>query len=184
MKEGKYMIDFNKEGKVLKNFDNTDIPKIKLIDDSVYKVVEMSKSSISKTGFPYLEPLIMEYARRMDVPAPVVTNLLCIEERYIFSTKYSPLPNGEETIKTNPELKSSLETKALELKVLYYRIGIEKNMELKDILFDIQDGVVVNAIPLDFERIKYNDNLDWEMIYQICDEWNLTLPEKYLNKVM
>lgn len=178
------MIDFNKQGTVLKNFDNTDIPKIKLIDDSIYKVVETNKSSISKTEFPYLEPLIMEYARRMDVPAPLVTNLLYSDGRYIFGTKYYPLPNGEEIIKANPELKKSLETKALELKLLYYRIGIERNMLLKDILFDIKDGIIVNAIPLDFERIKYNDNLEWDLIYQICEEWNLTLPDKYQNKII
>ena len=178
------MIDFNKEGTVLKNFEDTDIPKVKLIDDNVYRVVETDKALISKIGFPYLEPLIMEYARRMDVPAPVVTNLLYSDGRYIFGTKYYPLPNGEEIIKNHPELKKSLEIKMLELKVLYYRLGIEKELNLKDILFDIQEGMVVNAIPLDFKDIKFNDNLEWELIYQICDEWNLTLPNKYQNKGM
>ena len=48
-------------------------------------------------------------------------------------------------------------------------------------LIKIQDNQVIEIIPVDFERIKYNDNFDWDVIYQICSEWNITLPEQYTN---
>ena len=47
-------------------------------------------------------------------------------------------------------------------------------------LIKIENNQVIDIIPVDFERLKYNDNLDWNEIYQICSEWNIILPEQYI----
>ncbi len=33
---------------------------------------------------------------------------------------------------------------------------------------------------MDFERLKFNDKLKWDLVFQICSEWNIDLPEQYI----
>ena len=54
------MVDFNVEGTVFKTFDNSDRPKIKIINGDVYKIIETDKGSVAKSGIPFMEPIIME----------------------------------------------------------------------------------------------------------------------------
>ena len=43
------------------------------------------------------------------------------------------------------------------------------------------EGKIIEMVPVDFGRLKFNKNLNWNLIYQICNEWNITLPEQYQN---
>ena len=176
------MVDFFKEGITIKNFDGTDIPKIKIINESVYKIVETDKSSVGKSGIPYLEAIVMEYARRKSLPSPEVTDLLFQNGCYIFATKLlGDYVNAAQEAKIHPEIESELIKVAEKLKALYSLYGLERQMDLKDMLIKIENNQVIDMIPVDFERLKYNDNLDWNEIYQICSEWNISLPEQYIN---
>ena len=176
------MVDFFNEGITIKNFDGTEIPKIKIINESVYKIVETDKSSVGKSGIPYMEALIIEYARRKGLPSPEVTDLLFQNGCYIFATK---LLNGyvsaKEAIKKNPEKENEIIAMTEILKKKYALCGLERKMDLKDMLIKIENNQVIDMIPVDFERINYNDNLDWNVIYQICSDLSITLPERYIN---
>lgn len=176
------MVDFFKEGITIKNFDGTDIPKIKIINESVYKIVETDKSSVGKSGIPFLEAIVMEYARRKSLPSPEVTDLLFQNGCYIFATKLlNGYVNAIEEIKKNPEIENEVIAMTEILKEKYSLCGLERQMDLKDMLIKIENNQVIDMIAVDFERLKYNDNLDWNEIYQICSEWNIILPEQYIN---
>lgn len=55
--------------RIIKKFDNSNDVKVWIKNDVVYKKVETDKSSINVSGITFIEPLVMEYARRMGVPA-------------------------------------------------------------------------------------------------------------------
>ena len=176
------MVNFFEEGRTIKCFDGTNIPKMKIINDSVYKIIETDKSSVGKSGIPYMEPIIIEYARRTGLPSPEVTDLLFQNDCYIFATRLlEGYVNAKDVIKKYPEMESKLLKITEALKETYASYGVERKMDLKDMLIKIQNNQVIDIIPVDFERIKYNDNFDWNVIYQICSEWNITLPEQYMN---
>ena len=176
------MVNFFKEGITIKNFDGTNIPKIKIINDSVYKIIETDKSSVGKSRIPYMEAIAMEYARRKSLPSPVVTDLLFQNGCYIFATKLlNGYVNAKEEIKKNPEKENEIIAMAEYLKEKYALSGLKREMDLKDMLIKIENNQIIDMIPVDFERVKYNDNLDWNEIYQICYQWNITLPEQYIN---
>ena len=176
------MVDFNNEGTVLKTFDDSDRVKMKLVNGDVYKIIETDKSSVAKSGIPFMEPLIMEYARRKGLPAPKVTNIVEQDGEYMFATEYVPYKSGAELLRENPDMLEYLTNYSDFLKQIYSHMGIDREMHLKDVAFEMKDGKIEEAIPFDFERIKYNDNLDWNTIYQICDEWGIELPERYQNQ--
>ena len=176
------MVNFFEEGITIKSFDGTDIPKMKIINGSVYKIIETDKSSVGKSGIPYMEPLVMEYTRRMGLPVPEVTDLLYQNNCYIFATKLlDGYENAKEVIKRHPELEEELIRITNELRENYELCGLKRQMDLKDMLIKIQNNQIIDIVPVDFERLKYNDNLDWDVIYQICSEWDITLPEQYTN---
>ncbi len=177
------MVNFFEEGTTIKYFDGTNIPKMKIINDSVYKIVETDKSSVAVSGIPYMEALVMEYARRKGLPAPEVTDLLYQNDCYIFATRnLSDYVNGKSLVKKQPEKERELILLTEELKKMYASCGLERQMHLKDMLVKVKENQICDIVPVDFERIKYNENLDWNEIYQICSEWNITLPEQYSNK--
>lgn len=159
----------------LKYFDGTNIPKIKLIDNQVYKVIESDKSSIAKSGIIFLEPLAMEYARKKGLSAPTVIGMEENENIAIFVTQKITGYNGNELLKLDPNLEGILREKALDLKTLYSNIGIDREMHLKDLIFDIKDGELLGAIPVDFERIKTNEKLDTQLLVQIANEMGIDL---------
>jgi hypothetical protein len=64
---------------------------------------------------------------------------------------------------------------------MYASCGLERQMHLKDMLVKVKENQICDIVPVDFERIKYNENLDWNEIYQICSEWGITLPDRYTN---
>ena len=176
------MVNFFEEGTTIKNFDGTNMPKMKIINGNVYKIVETDKSSVGKSGIPYMEAIVMEYAKRKGLPAPEVTDLLYQNDCYIFATRLlGDYVNAAQEAKIHPEIESELIKLTEKLKVLYSLNGLERQMHLKDMLIKVQNNQICDIIPVDFERIKYNDNLDWNEIYQICSEWDITLPEKYIN---
>lgn len=176
------MVDFFNEGITIKNFDGTNIPKIKIINNSVYKIVETDKSSVGKSGIPYMEAIVMEYAKRSGLPAPEVTDLLYQNNCYIFATKLlDGYVNAKDIIKMYPEKEEELSQIIEKMREEYYLYGLQRQMDLKDMLVKTQDGKIIDIVPVDFERLKYNDNLDWNLIYEICSEWNITLPEQYNN---
>lgn len=176
------MIDFINEGETIKFFDGTNHPKMKIINNNVYKVVETDKSSVGKSGIPFMEPIIMEYARRIGLPAPLVTDLFVQNGHYIFATKLLDYVPGKKLLETYPDLQEELLLLAEQLRLQYDSYGLVRKMDLKDMLFKFENGEVKDIVPVDFERIKYNENLDWNLIYQICEEWNIDLPEKYTGK--
>lgn len=49
---------------IAKKFDNSSEPKIKIIDNQFYKIIDTNKSSIEKSGIIFLEPMTMEYAKK------------------------------------------------------------------------------------------------------------------------
>ena len=176
------MVDFFKEGITIKNFDGTNIPKMKIINDSVYKIVETDKSSVGESGIPYMEAIVMEYAKRSGLPAPEVTDLLFQNNCFIFATKLlAGYENAKDIIKKYPEKAHVLLDLTNKLREEYYLHGLQRQMDLKDMLVKMQGSEIIDIIPVDFERVKYNDNFDWSLIYQICSEWNITLPERYDN---
>ena len=60
--------------------------------------------------------------------------------------------------------------------------GLVRKMDLKDMLFKIENGVIIDIVPVDFERLKFNENLNWDLVFKICEEWNINLPVQYLSK--
>lgn len=160
---------------ILKYFDGTDIPKIKLIDNQIYKVIENDKSSIAKSGVIFLEPLAMEYARRKGLPAPTVVGIAENKNIAIFVTQKITGYNGEELLKLNPKLESKMRKKALHLKALYSNFGIDREMHLKDLIFNVKDGDILDVIPVDFERIKINEKLDIKLLLKIANEMGINL---------
>ena len=101
---------------------------------------------------------------------------------YIFATRLlGDYVNAAQEAKIHPEIESELIQLTEKLKALYSLHGLERQMHLKDMLIKVQNNQICDIVPVDFERIKYNDNLDWNEIYQICSEWDITLPEKYIN---
>ena len=76
-------------------------------------------------------------------------------------------------------------------KIIYYvnqceinidACGLVRKMDLKDMLFKIENGVIIDIVPVDFERLKFNENLNWDLVFKICEEWNINLPVQYLSK--
>lgn len=176
------MLDFFNEGKTIKCFDGTNNPKMKIIDDNVYKVVETDKSSVGKSGIPFLEPIAMEYARRIGLPAPLVTDLLVQNGYYIFATKLLDYVPGKKLLEIYPALQEDLLLLAEQLRLQYENYGLVRKMDLKDMLFKFENNEIKDIVPVDFERLKFNENLNWDLIFQICNEWNIDLPQQYIDK--
>ncbi|MBO4245925.1 MAG: hypothetical protein J5892_04265 [Bacilli bacterium] len=174
------MVNIYNEGETIKCFDGTNIPKMKIINNSVYKVIETDKSSVGKSGIPFMEPIVMEYARRMGLPAPLVTDLFVQNGQYIFATKLLDYVSGKKLLETYPNIKEDLLQLAEQLRQKYENCGLVRKMDLKDMLFKIENGEIKDIIPVDFERLKYNEKLNWNLIFQICEEWNIDLPQQYI----
>lgn len=39
----------------------------------------------------------------------------------------------------------------------------------------IKDGNIVGCIPVDFEKIDYNDNLNWEVLLEVADQLDIEI---------
>lgn len=89
--------------RIIKKFDNSNDVKVWIKNDVVYKKVETDKSSINVSGITFIEPLVMEYARRMGVPAPQVVELF--QDQKVFATKYINGINGNDLYKQSPDLQ-------------------------------------------------------------------------------
>ena len=55
------------EASFVKNYDDSQEPKIKKIGNYYFKMIEKDKSSIAKSGIIFLEPLVMEYCRNQGI---------------------------------------------------------------------------------------------------------------------
>ena len=75
---------FKTEGVTVKYFDDTNIPKIKIIDGKWYKAIEQDKSSVSKSGLIFLEPLLMIYAAKKGLSSPKVLAIAEDNEKALF----------------------------------------------------------------------------------------------------
>lgn len=164
--------------KILKRFANSDDAKVWIKDDVVYKKIETDKSSINVSGITFMEPLAMEYARRMGVPAPQVIELF--PEQKIFSTSYIDGINGASLYKQSTNLQEKITEAANTLKELYSQIGIDRDMHLKDLLFAVNGNNIVACIPVDFERINYNDNLNWDVLLEVADQLGIEINKDFI----
>ena len=168
------------EETIAKTFDNSDQPKIKIIDNQFYKIIETNKSSIGKSGIVFLEPLAMEYSKRMGVPAPTVVGVDKDENMALFVTEKVSGQDGLDFIKQYPELKEIIEYQLERLKEAYLKIGIKRQFDLKDMMIDLQQGEPI-ITPLDFERVKYNENINLNLVVEICRDWNIDVPPQVQN---
>lgn len=166
----------------VKNFDNSSEPKIKIIDNQFYKIIETEKSSIGKSGIVFLEPMAMEYSKRMGVPAPTVVGVDRDDTLALFATEKVPGQDGLDFIEQNPELKEQVELKIEELKNRYLNIGIKRQFDLKDMMIDYKDGNLI-ITPLDFERVKYTPALNLTKIVEICNDWKIEVPKQVQDKL-
>lgn len=167
---------------IVKNFDNSSEPKIKIIDNQFYKIIETEKSSIGKSGIVFLEPMAMEYSKRMGVPAPTVVGVDRDDTLALFATEKVPGQDGFDFIEQNPELKEQVELKIEELKNRYLDIGIKRQFDLKDMMIDYKDGDLI-ITPLDFERVKYTPALNLTKIVEICNDWKIEVPKQVQDKL-
>lgn len=92
--------------RIIKKFDNSNDVKVWIKNDVVYKKVETDKSSINVSRITFIEPLVMEYARRMGVPTPQVVELF--QDQKVFATKYINGINGNDLYKQSPDLQEKL----------------------------------------------------------------------------
>lgn len=166
----------------VKNFDNSSEPKIKIIDNQFYKIIETEKSSIGKSGIVFLEPMAMEYSKRMGVPAPTVVGVDRDDTLALFATEKVPGQDGLDFIEQNLELKEQVELKIEELKNRYLNIGIKRQFDLKDMMIDYKDGNLI-ITPLDFERVKYTPALNLTKIVEICNDWKIEVPKQVQDKL-
>ena len=169
-------------GATVKNFDNSNEPKIKIIDNQFYKIIETEKSSIGKSGIVFLEPMAMEYSKRMGVPAPTVVGVDRDDALALFATEKVHGQEGLDFIEQNPELKEQVELKIEELKNRYLDIGIKRQFDLKDMMIEYKDGDLI-ITPLDFERVKYTPALNLTKIVEICNDWKIEVPKRVQDKL-
>ena len=127
--------------RIIKKFDNSDDVKVWIKNDVVYKKVEIDKSSINVSGITFIEPLVIEYARRMGVPAPQVVELF--QDQKVFAKKYINGINGNDLYKQSPDLQERLIEVAKTLKEMYSQIGIDREMKLKDLLFAVNGKDII-----------------------------------------
>lgn len=164
--------------RILKKFANSGDAKVWIKDGIVYKKIETDKSSINVSGITFMEPLAMEYARRMGVPAPQVIELF--PEQKVFSTSYINAINGSHLYKHSIDLQEKLIEAANTLKELYSQIGIDRDMHLKDLLFAVNGNDIVGCIPVDFERINYNDNLNWDVLLEVAEQLGIDINKDFI----
>lgn len=166
--------------RIIKKFDNSNDVKVWIKNDVVYKKVETDKSSINVSGITFIEPLVMEYARRMGVPTPQVVELF--QDQKVFATKYINGINGNDLYKQSPDLQEKLIEVAKTLKEMYSQIGIDREMKLKDLLFSVNGKDIIGCIPVDFERIKYNNNLNWKILLEVADQFGININNAFIPK--
>ncbi len=164
---------FKTEGVTVKYFDDTNIPKIKIIDGKWYKAIEQDKSSVSKSGLIFLEPLLMIYAAKKGLSSPKVLAIAEDNEKALFVTEEIKGINGKALLMSNPNYQARLENEAENLRKQYEDAGIVRQMKLKDLVFQIENGQIIGAIPTDFERVKYNSKMDWNEIKEIISDWHM-----------
>lgn len=153
-----------------------------IINESVYKIIEFDKSSVAKSVVIFMEAIATEYAKRCGLPAPQFTDLLFQNNSYIFATKLFDYKNAKDLAHNNTKLEEELKTCAEYLKQQYDSIDLVRQFDLKDMFMSLNsEGKIIEMVPVDFGRLKFNKNLNWNLIYQICNEWNITLPEQYQN---
>lgn len=165
---------------IVKNFDNASEPKIKVINNQFYKVIETDKSSIGKSGIIFLEPIVMEYSKRMGVSAPIVVGIDEDDTLALFVTEKVSGQVGLDFVNQHPELKEKVKLKIETLKKDYLKIGIKRQFDLKDMMIDFQEGNL-NITPLDFERVKYTKDIDLNKIIEICNDWGIDVPKQVQN---
>lgn len=50
-------------------------------------------------------------------------------------------------------------------------------MDLKDLIFSLDYQDIIKCIPVDFERVKFNENLDWNLISEIANKYGIDIPK-------
>ena len=166
----------------IKKFDDSDEIKIKKIGNYYYKIIEKDKSSVGKSGITFLEPLAMEYCRYCGLPAPKVVGLEEKENKALFVTEAIDGINAKEYVKNNPDAMRKIEEMCNKLKNLYNKYGIQRQMDLKDMILILEDNTIKRIIPVDFERIKYNKNINWDLVKEIADDMKINI-SKFLNTI-
>lgn len=142
--------------------------------DIVGKKINQNKGKIRKTGLIFYEPIIMEYLRCKDLPAPILVGISKNgDEAFFFTNKISGI-HGRNILETND---CNLITKAGAmcemLKEQYARFGIERKFEMKDMVFEINNSELARVIPTDFEKTKINpDLIDQKLMKEIIDQFN------------
>ena len=160
---------FKTEGVTVKYFDDTNIPKIKIIDGKWYKAIEQDKSSVSKSGLIFLEPLLMIYAAKKGLSSPKVLAIAEDNEKALFVTEEIKGINGKALLMSNPNYQARLENEAENLRKQYEDAGIVRQMKLKDLVFQIENGQIIG----EFELVKYNSKMDWNEIKEIISDWHM-----------
>ena len=169
------------EALYIKNFDDSDEAKIKLIGNYYFKKIEKNKSSIAKSEITFLEPLAMEYCKRCGLPAP---NVIGIEEKAdqaLFVTERVEGINAYDYVEENPGTRREIEAMCERLRIFYQRCGVERKMDLKDMILVLENNSIKSIVPLDFERIKYNENINWDLVKEIAADLKIDLSE-FFNK--
>lgn len=181
-----YIEDFknDKKGEVVKNFDNSTNVKIKKIDNKIYKLIEQNKSSVLQGNYVFLEPLLMKYvAQKSKIQTPKVLAIEKNDNSALFVTENVEGIAGGFIKENNAELLEQANALAEKMKTKLKEIGIERKVEIKDIIFKIENGKIVGATLLDFERVGCNENLDLKLIQSIAKEMGAPIEQKSLEIV-
>lgn len=95
----------------------------------------------------------------------------------LFVTEKCLGQDGLDFVRLHPELKVNIELELEKLKNSYLRIGLKRQFDLKDMMIELQEEKLI-ITPLDFERVKYNENIDLNKIVEICNDWNIDIPQQ------
>ena len=57
-----------------------------------------------------------------------------------------------------------------------------KGKKIKDLLFTVNGKDIIGCIPVDFERIKYNNNLNWKIILEVADQFGININNAFIPK--
>ncbi|MBQ9024427.1 MAG: hypothetical protein IJ105_04320 [Bacilli bacterium] len=182
LSKGLIDIFLSSDASYTKNFDKSNIPKIKKIDNNYYKVIEKDKSSVGKSGITFLEPLIIEYSRRCGLPSPKVVGIEENKDISLFVTEAIDGISAYDYLRENPQSKEKIDSMCEKLRLDYEKYGIKRQMDLKDMMIQLNNNEVVNIIPLDFERVKNNDNINWDLLKQTAKDMKIDITD-YINRI-
>lgn len=159
------------ENGVIKDDPNAvkNIPELGIVG----KKINREKGKIKKTGMLFYEVIIMEYLRQKGLVAPTVVGIFEGDEEAIFFTKKIVGTRGVEILMTENAVLIEQATLLCEvLNQQYAKVGIERKFEMKDMIFEMDNGKVVSVMPTDFEKTKINmDVVDQTIIQKIIRQY-------------